>query len=59
MHQSWAVRKGWGQKEIYAHPTGSTSKSARMLDFCVRRGIEAVVEMFPMADGQRDAEPTA
>ena len=49
MHQSWAVRKGRGQKEIYAYTMGSPSKSAHLLDLCARHGIEPVVEMFQMS----------
>ena len=59
MHQVWSVRKGRGRKEIYACPTRSTTKSARSLDFCACHGIEPMVEMFPMSDGQRDAGLTA
>ena len=48
MHQSWAVRKGRGQKEISGSPGGLPTAIAHMLDFCARRCIEPVVEMFPM-----------
>lgn len=41
--------EGRGQKEIYACSTGSPIAIARMLDFCARRGIEEVVEMFQMS----------
>ena len=41
--------EGRGQKEISSSPVGSSTAIAPMLDFCARRGIEAVVEMFQMS----------
>ncbi len=38
-----------GQKSVSGSPLGSPATTARMLDFCARHDIEAVTEMFPVA----------
>ena len=37
------------QKSVSGSPLGSPATTARMLDFCVRHGIEAVTEHFPLS----------
>jgi len=38
-----------GQKSLSGSPIGSPANMAKMLDFCVRHGIEPQVEHFPMS----------
>lgn len=39
-----------GQKSVSASPSGSPATAARMLEFCARHKIEAVVEGFKMSE---------
>jgi len=38
-----------GQKSVSGSPLGSPATLGKMLDFCVRHGIEAITEHFPMS----------
>ncbi|MFN7429659.1 MAG: hypothetical protein ACK5TP_03645 [bacterium] len=39
-----------GQKSVSASPLGSPATTARMLEFCARHKIEAIVEGFKMSE---------
>jgi len=38
-----------GQKSVSGSPVGSPSTIARMVNFCARRSIAPIIEMFPMS----------
>jgi uncharacterized zinc-type alcohol dehydrogenase-like protein len=38
-----------GQRSLSGSPLGSPATMATMLEFCLRHGIEAVTEHFPMS----------